>query len=397
MPPTILLLSVAFQFALAFSLVVALRLKMGLGSGFLYGPLFYLAVINQLPFRYLNQRSVFQKIISTYSSIFLLTMQVFGDIPWCFFDVNPLLNFSLRFLGPLIVALVLLLTVCLARRCPTLLLMLQDSPVQAMCLLILLSFWSLADTSLRLIVWVPLQSGEISETRVALFPEIQYLQNPYHISLWIVSIVVLLFFICFAAMLAITPLLAKKYNLNKIKPLLDEFHSCYKNEYRWYSAVYFASWLVLQISSSNYLFFLTLLSILLSTNFIVRPYKNQWMDRMDTLLLTDLVLLTCLTRGSSLSASEDITFAVMLVYILALVPLLLITIGGIVMIAVRVKNVFKKTPQPAAVRHHAIPDYHAIDHDRVPTQEVSVAALRRFDEEREPLVGIMQQENGDAI
>ena len=73
MPPTILLLSVAFQFALAFSLVMALRLKMGLGSGFLYGPLFYLAVINHLPFGYLKQFSVLQTIISTYSSVFLLT------------------------------------------------------------------------------------------------------------------------------------------------------------------------------------------------------------------------------------------------------------------------------------------------------------------------------------
>ena len=116
------------------------------------------------------------------------------------------------------------------------------------------------------------------------------------------------------------------------------------------------------------------------------------MNRMDTLLLTDLVLLTFLTHVSSLS-----TFAVVLVYILALAPLLLITIGGIVMITVRVKNVFKKTPPPAAVRHHAIPDYHAIDRDRVPTQEVSVAALRQLDEEREPLVGIMQEENGHAI
>jgi len=239
---------------------------------------------------------------------------------------------------------------------------------------------------------VPLQSGEISETRVALFPEIQYLQNPYHISL---SIAVLLFFVCFAAMLAITPLLAKKYNLNKIKPLLDEFHFCYKNEFQWYSAVYFASWLVLQITSPYFLIFLTLLSILLSTNFIVRPYKNQWMDRMDTLLFTDLVLLTCLTHGSSPSASEHITFAVVLVYILALAPLLLIIVGGIVMITVRVKNIFKKTPAAAAVRHHAIPDYHAIDRDRVPTQDVSLAGLRQVDEEHEPLVRIMQQEDGD--
>ena len=119
---------------------------------------------------------------------------------------------------------------------------------------------------------------------------------------------------------------------------------------------------------------------------------------MDTLLLTDLVLLTFLTHGSPLSASEDTNLTIVLVYTLALAPLLLITIGGIIMITVRIKNVFKKAiPPPAAVRHHPVADYHAIDRDRVSIQDVSVAGLRRFDEEREPLIRIMQQENGDAI
>ena len=81
MPPIILILSVAFQFVLALTLVVALRLKLGLGSGFLYGPLFLLADINHLSFGYLEQFSALQTIISTYSSIFLLNMQVFGDVP----------------------------------------------------------------------------------------------------------------------------------------------------------------------------------------------------------------------------------------------------------------------------------------------------------------------------
>ena len=169
-------------------------------------------------------------IISIFGSVFLLNLELFGEIPWC---INLLLNHSIQFLGPLIVAVVLLVTVYLARRFPRLLLRLQDSPVQAMCLPMLLSSWSLASTSLRIVMWVYLHSGNVSQTRVALFPEIQYLQDPYHISLWIVSILVLLFLICVSIMLAITPMIGKKCNLNKIKPFLDEFHSCYKAEYRW--------------------------------------------------------------------------------------------------------------------------------------------------------------------
>ena len=101
-----------------------------------------------------------------------------------------------------------------------------------------------------MVMWVYLDSGSVSQTRVALFPEIQYLRDPYHICLWIVSILVLLFLICFSIMLAITPVLAKKCNLNKIKPFLDELHSCYKAVYQWYSAVYLSSWVVLQITLS---------------------------------------------------------------------------------------------------------------------------------------------------
>lgn len=152
MPSAVLLLSVAFQFVLAFILVVTLRLKLGLGSGLLYGPLFYLAVINCLPFDHYEQLSVLKTIISVFGSVFLLNLELFGEIPWCFFDINPLLNHSIQFLGPLIVAIVLLLTVYLARRFPRLLLRLQGSPVQAMCLLMLLSFWSLASTSLRMVM-----------------------------------------------------------------------------------------------------------------------------------------------------------------------------------------------------------------------------------------------------
>ena len=387
MPPTVLSLSVVFQFVLAFILVVALRLKLGLGSGLLYGPFFYLAVINCLPFDHYEQLSALKTIISIFGSVFLLNLELFGEISWCFSDINLLLNHSIQFLGPLIVAVVLLLTMYLARRFPILILKPQDSPVQAMCLLMLLSFWSLASTSLRIVMWVYLHSGSVSQTRVALFPEIQYLRDPYHISLWILSILVLLFLICITIMLAITPMLAKKCNLNKIKPFLDEFHSCYKAEYRWYSGVYLFSWVVLQITLSfSSVIFWTFLILLSLTHFLIQPYKRQWMNRLDTLLLVDLLFLTSLILFSGSASVDGIVLA--LVYIFTLTPLSLMAVGGIVMIAIRIKNIRKKTLQPASLRC-TVPDYQTIECDRITRQD---AGLPRFDKEREPLLQVLQQE-----
>ena len=54
---------------------------------------------------------------------------------------------------------------------------LQSSPVQAICLLILLSCWSVTDTCIQLLKLTTTLSG-VKEWRVALQPNIQYLKDP---------------------------------------------------------------------------------------------------------------------------------------------------------------------------------------------------------------------------
>ena len=130
-------------------IVIVLKASFKTGIGHLCGPLFFFAVLRLVPFK---ECVHLEFTVSIFQSILLLNLEVFGKIPWYFFsNINPLLDYSLHFLGPFIIAVVLLSTVLLARYYPRIFLSLQSSPVEAICLLILLSFWSVSDTCIQLL------------------------------------------------------------------------------------------------------------------------------------------------------------------------------------------------------------------------------------------------------
>ena len=233
-------------------LVIMFRIKTNTGSGYLYGPLFFLAVLSQLP---LSDFLLLRKITSIFVALILLRFDIFGYIPWCFFpSINHLYATSLEFIGPIVVGIVVVGAVYSAKHCPRIFLTLQKSPVQVICLLIIVSLWSLASTSMKIII--PIQFNDV---RVALNPEMQYLHEA-HIPLWIISVTVLLFLVIFGLLLVVSPFI----NLHRIKPFLDEFQSCYQDKYRWYAGVYVYSWMILliAIALSDYILLLTSLAII---------------------------------------------------------------------------------------------------------------------------------------
>ena len=67
-------------------------------------------------------------------------LEILGEIPWCVWSVHPLFMASFYYLGPILVWIMLILLVCIGRCCPRLLSKIQKSPVQAICLLMMLSF-----------------------------------------------------------------------------------------------------------------------------------------------------------------------------------------------------------------------------------------------------------------
>ena len=331
-PYVTLVLVVVFQLVLGFGIVIVLKASFKTGIGHLYGPLFFIAVLRLVPFGYYKEYVQLKFTVSIFQSVLLLNLEVFGKIPWCFFsNINPLLNYSLHFLGPFIIAVVLLSTVLLARYYPRQFLSLQSSPVQAICLLILLSFWSVSDTCIQLLKPITTLNG-VKGWRVALQPNLQYLKDPYHIVTWIISTVLLIFLLVpFILLLFLSPLLRRKFNLTCIQPLLDAFQSCYDDRFRWYSGVYLLSWIILNINMPYYVMEIILIAVG-TLHFMIHPYKYQWLNIVDTLLLVDLIMLAFFTSVDSPTSIHKET--VLISYILVVLPLTYITIGGVWIISV---------------------------------------------------------------
>ena len=311
--------------------MVAIRNNLVGECVYLYGPLFFICILEKQPFDSTDSYSSLRFIVSIYGSIFLLNLELFGYIPWCFFEhVHMLENYTFHYLGPFIVAIVLLGTFALARFCPKLLARVQQSPVQGICLLILLSSSSLANTTLTILT--PSTLDGLEELRVSLQPELVYF-NGIHIPFALVSLFVLLVMVFpFIFLLLFSPMLFSRFKfLQRIKPLLDEFQCCFKDKYRWYPGMYYCIGLLVSAFSQYAVAIQTFLVIFATMQFLLRPYKKTWINGFNFFLLCDLILISLFLHEQKnpylLSDHVDQVFIVIYVHILSLLPLVLSTFG----------------------------------------------------------------------
>ena len=411
----ILLSAILFQILITISLIFVVRFKHSLGCGFLYGPMLFLAMVNHIPLDDYSEYSTLSSAVSITSSVALLNLELFGRIPWCFFvSIPKLYNYSLRVLGPLTVLLVLLGITALVRWYPKcsvfekMRLQLPQnffqrwhashwlaSPLKAICILMMLSFWSLADISINILTPTVLDTQHYSMYMVSIQPDVTYFSHNEHLPLAIPALLVLLVVILpLVIILLSAPFLQRVINLIKIKPFLDEFQSCYKDKYRWYSGVYFVVWIAIvgiQGLPDSMLYTQTLFFILLCAQFLIKPYKSKLLNITDTLLLVDLNFLIALLYNKINEPLLTHTFSSLLIHALIIVPFACAVLFLIYLIFVKygvygcIKGFLSRRKrelelqQPQEVEHVSYP--------KVPVQEVHVpddsSGLR------EPLIAIV--------
>ena len=89
--------------------------------------------------------------------------------------------------------------------------------------------------------------------------------------------------------------------LEKMKPFLDSFQGCFKDEYRFFSGFYLLYRLMIQLTMGliyihqSYLILQFELILIFILHSVCNPYKEKWHNTIDTLLMCNLILINGIT------------------------------------------------------------------------------------------------------
>ena len=263
----------------------------------------------------------------------------------------------------------------------------------------MLSFWSLADISINILTPTVFETQYKSMFMVSIQPNITFFSSE-HLPLAIPALLVLLVVIFpLLVVLLSAPFIQHVINLFKIKPFLDEFQSCYKDKYCWYSGVYFVVWIAIvgiQGLPDSLLYTQTIFFILLCAQFLIKPYKSKLLNITDTLLLVDLNFLIALLYKHINSPLSSHKFSSFLVHALIIVPFVCAAVSLICLLLIKygvygcVKGFWSRRKRGPQELQQPQDGEHVFElsHPHVPVQEVRVPDASA-NVEREPLIAIV--------
>ena len=266
-----------------------------ISSGYVYGIIYYYSVVGILldnnPY---VSNGAFQ-FISVLSSFAQLSPQFLGK--FCFVKgLSGIDQLFIHYSHAVAVSLLALLIVLAARCSVTIAVFVSRCIICVICLLILLSYTSLASTSLQLLR--PLRFTDVDQVYTYASPHIRYFHGRHAFYGIVAVICELVVGIGLPLLLLLEPLLSRKINFIKIKPLLDQFQGCYKDKYRWFAAYYLicrqAIMLIVFVGNNDYynmLFYLqTGLVVIVMIHMWLQPYQDESLNALDGLILLVMVL-----------------------------------------------------------------------------------------------------------
>ena len=296
---------IAYWIVLVIFFLFILNVELSIGSGVVYGIMYYFSVIEIFTDKTVTFYAL-RKVINSCVAITQLCPRVFGDIHICFVENwrSNLQHQLFHYSTPIAVIVLIIAFIFLSRfcRCPKSISPAQNSPIHAMCILILASYNSLTYTSFEMLR--PIQIN--GEWRAYADPDLHYFSGE-HLPYALVALFIEVFLslpICFLILCA--PCLCKRVVRSsrlrlKFKPIVDEFQACYRSEYRWFAGFYFlARQLIFVVNilpltqepPEDNLYLHTINAAVFIIHCTFQPYKLKWLNLLDALLLADLIFLS---------------------------------------------------------------------------------------------------------
>ena len=230
--------------------------------------------------------------VTIISSLAKLTPQFLGQL--CLVqNISGIDQQFIHYVHPVVVFLILLMISRLAKRSRRFSSFISKGIISFICFLLLLSYTSVASTSLLLMR--PLTFVSIDQVFTYLSPDIEYFHGR-HLAYAIVALILMITIVIgFPLLLLLEPF---KINFIKIKPLLDQFQGCYKDKYRYFAGYYMICRLVIillvivKISDDFMTQYLLISSCALMQliHLLVRPYASTIQNIFDGIILQLIVI-----------------------------------------------------------------------------------------------------------
>ena len=349
-----------------FAVVVFALMYCRIGIGYLYCITYYYSIVDILLSQNLQANGELYLIVSIISSFSKITPQFLGK-----FCLTPGMSGIdqqfIHYIHPSAMIIILVVISIFARKSQAISAIISRGIIHVICLLLLLSYTSIASTSLLLIR--TLTFHEIDTIYSYLSPDIEYFHGR-HLAYGIVALLCIVSIVIgLPLFLTIHPFIMHKINFTRIKPLVDQFQGCYKDKYRCFAGYYMICRLViitvLVVNSSNDFvanYMLTFVSVVTDLmHAIVKPYKNKILNRFDGIILHLIILLTALPLFSDDFSSP---LAITLAYIFIFFPLLVF----IAMALFLLRDNFKKLIAHFAFKNKSLSNINDANND-VPMRE----------------------------
>ena len=294
--------------------------------GYLYGVTYYYSIIDIMLSQNLQLSNGFFTVVNILSSVAKVTPQFLGQ--FCLFkEMSGIDQQFIHYVHPVAFSLILVMIIMLAKFSGRLTEFISRAIIPIICFLLLLSYTSIATTSLLLMR--PLMFEGIDKVYTYLSPDLEYFHG-HHLGYAILAIVSTIAIVIFLpALLSLEPYLNRYINFVKVKPILDQFQGCYKDKYRSFAAYYMICRLVIitliiaNSSSDNFVIQYSLIAvcvIIALVHLLIRPYSQLVLNVFDGIVLHIMILVAVIPFVRHYDNSDS-NSATILAYILVLLPL----------------------------------------------------------------------------
>ena len=320
---TILVVTISMIYWIVIVVLVFIITYYHVGIGYLYAIAYYYSMLDILLSETLYTTQGMFIAASIMSSVAKVTPRFLGQ--HCLAqNINGIDQEFIHYVHPLAVTIILAIICTLARISRRISTFVSRGIIHVICFLLLLSYTSVATTSLLLLR--SLTFHNVDKIYTYLSPDIEYFHGRHLPYIIITLLFTLVIVIGLPLLLLLEPFLNHKVNFTKIKPLLDQFQGCYKDKYRSFAAYYMTCRLVNILvivsnpSNNNTTQYLLVIinAVLVSTHVILRPYATNILNVFDFFILQLIIVVSMIP----LIDSFDPDLLLASIFILLIMPLL---------------------------------------------------------------------------